>query len=69
MIDSVFTYHAVWIGRRLGNSMWTSLWSGAIPKVWNLYILCNNISPSNMCPCIYPLDIHGQDIDRNRPRP
>jgi len=69
MTDSKFTYRAVWIHRRLRNSMRTSIWSRAIPKAWNLYILCNHLSHSNMHSCIYPLDIHGQDIDRSRPRP
>ncbi|KAK6266590.1 hypothetical protein QUC31_017427, partial [Theobroma cacao] len=49
--------------------MWTSIWSKAIPKSWKLYLLCNDLYPSNLSHSMPGLDIHGQAISANRPRP
>ncbi|CAA3001048.1 Hypothetical predicted protein [Olea europaea subsp. europaea] len=52
-----------------GNSAWTGTWSRAISKGWNFYLWFYNMSLTGVFTNIFKMDIYGQDIDIDRPRP
>lgn len=52
-----------------GNLMRSSLRGKAISKVWELYLLRNNVSNSNLSSGVPAVGIHGQAISANGARP
>ena len=64
-----FVCQSVWNGKCSGNTMWSSLWSSAIPYDRNLYLWSHHISPFSLCTDIYSMVLHRRISCNDRPRP
>jgi hypothetical protein len=52
----------------IGDSMRASLWSKAISKAWDLYLLFHHFLDFGLSPYILSMDVHRQASNPFRPR-